>query len=157
MQSNENGRLTGLTEISYEQLQEGAPDIGGWDVITEDGAKLGEVHCLIGDPIERRVRYIDVDLDGDVIDSDAGTHLLTPIGKVELDTKEERVIIRSLGTQDVRKVPSYNHGELTREYEDSLRTAYEPSYNPASSIDDVDYYQGSLYDDTELYRSRGRV
>jgi hypothetical protein len=157
MDSSEQGRMSGLTEMAYEYLQEGTPDIGGWDVVTEDGAKLGEVHSLIGDPVAGRVRYIDVGLDTADPDTTTALHLLVPVGKAALDAREEKIVVRRVGTADIEKLPSYDHGAITREYEDSLRNVYEPSYNPATSIDDADYYEGALYDDTELYRAQGRV
>jgi hypothetical protein len=155
--SREYRGLSGLGEINYELLQDGTPDIGGWDVITEDGAKVGEVRSLVGDVVEKRIRYIDVDVNEPEEEREARRHLLVPIGGASIDRQEERVVLKRIGSEEIVNVPRYDPTALSREYEDSVRKIYEPSYNPASSIEEGDYYQGALYDDTEFFRAQGRV
>jgi hypothetical protein len=154
MEENEKNRAY-LQEIAYEQLPENTPDIGGWEVVTEDGKKVGEVHALLGDAVARRVRYIDVDLDDELVQGEE-KHVLIPIGTARFQQEEGKIVLSRLISQDLTALPSYQHGAITRDYEDSIRKAYQHEYIPNDPTTE-DYYQGGIYDDTELYRAQGRV
>ena len=144
-------RLVRLEELKGFQVAEGDPDIRGWEVRTPDDRKVGKVEELIVDPVERRVRYMEVKVDRKALDIDDDRHILIPIGTARLKEDGHDVLIERLPAQGLAGVPAYKGGPITRDYETSLRNYY------GASLVDVpgDYYKDDIYDDTRLYSTRG--
>lgn len=146
-------RLARLEELKGFQVAEGDPDIRGWEVRTPDDRKIGKVEELIVDPVERRVRYMEVKVDRKVLDLDDDRHILIPIGTARLKEDGHDVLIECLPAQGLTGVPVYKRGPITREYETSLR-----NYYGASAVDvPENYYKDEIYDDTRLWTQRGDV
>lgn len=154
-----------LKELKDYTVAKGDPDVRGWNVYSNDGRKLGEVDDLLVDTSAMKVRYLDVDLDHDLIsavreakDEAVGRgdrdHVLIPIGTAQLDVKDDRVIVDLLHTL-VGGLPAYDHGQLNRDYETSLRQRFDRDYrhDPAR---DQDFYNHDLYNDERFYGPRRR-
>ena len=149
------------------------PDVRGWNVFGRDGRGIGEVDDLLVDTVAMRARYLDVELDRDllaavpavpgtpavepVLDRDgraAGRHILIPIGMARLDEDHDRIYLDGFDAQDVAVLPAYDHRAFNREYETGLRRRFDRGYTPAA--DERDYYTGDLYDEERFYGPRRR-
>lgn len=168
----EGGRVVRLKDLKDFQVAKGDPDVRGWNVYANDGRRIGEVDELLVDVEAMKVRYLDVDLDRDVLSVSGaapGTtpapgaaaapgaksnHILIPIGSAQLDEKEDRVIVDLLHTL-VGGLPAYDHGPVTREYETSVRQHFDRDYrhDPAR---DREFYDNDLYKDDRFWSKRRR-
>ncbi len=150
-------RVIPLDELDDFEVAEGDPDVRGWEVLTADGRKIGEVDNLLVDTAAMKVRYLDVDLDDSILDElgdDEDRHILIPIGYAQLDEDEDQIMISALKSTDVAALPAYTHGPLTREYEASLRRSFDRDYTAAATTKDDDFYAHDLYDQDRFYGSR---
>jgi len=153
MGKDKDFRLARLDELKGFQVAEGDPDIRGWEVRTPDDRKIGKVDELIVDPVERRVRYMEVKVDRKVLDIDDDRHILIPIGTARLREDGHDVLIERLPAQGLLGAPEYKRGPITREYETSLR-----DYYGASAVDvPENYYKDEIYDDTKMWSPRGEA
>lgn len=141
-------RLVRLEELKHFKVAEGDHDIRGWEVKTADGKKIGKVEELIVDPVERRVRYMEVKADRKALGVDDDRHLLVPIGTARLEEKGNNVLIERLPARGLAGAPGYKRGPITREYETSLREYY----GAAAADPSVNYYRDDLYSDAGFNR-----
>jgi sporulation protein YlmC with PRC-barrel domain len=164
----EGGRVVRLKDLKDYTVAKGDPDVRGWNVYANDGRRIGEVDELLVDVEAMKVRYLDIDLDRDVLSVTGGDnlgnttaapgtrsgHVLIPIGSAQLDEKEDRVIVDLLHTL-VGGLPSYDHGPVTREYETSVRQHFDRDYrhDPAR---DRDFYDHDLYKEDRFWSKRRR-
>jgi photosynthetic reaction center H subunit len=148
-------QIVPLDELDDFDVAEGDPDVRGWDVVASDGRKIGEVDDLLVDTTAMKVRYLDVDADDELIgDDDDDRHFLIPIGYARLDRDNDHVVVDGLQASEVASLPPYTHTPITRDYESSVRSRFEPGFNAADATDD--YYRGTSYDDARFYgTSRG--
>src|SRR5690606_41995960 len=109
-----------------------------------------------------KVRYLDVEMDDDLIEGEAGRHILVPIGYARLDEEDDQIRVDALDTARLGQLPAYRHGALTREFETDLQTHFAGGLGAAgaagsaaaSSDIDGDRYAGEMYDESRFYRSR---
>ena len=143
-----DSRLVRLDELKNFQIVDGDHDIRGWKVRAPEGAVVGKVEELIVDEAERRVRYIEIDVDRKALNIDNDRHVLVPIGSVGLNADKKDVLLERLPLQGLAGVPAYKRGPITRDYETSLR-----DYYGATAVGDPkDYYRDDLYSDARLRR-----
>lgn len=171
-------RVVPLDELDDFKVADGDPDVRGWDVISADGRRIGEVDQLLVDTEAMKVRYLDVDLDGELLGGRAGDrHVLIPIGYARLDEESDRVIVDHLASAEVAALPEYNQGPVTRDFESSLRQRFDTGYAagaptagttgaglagvpltgsdvPVETGSHRDFYAHDLYDDGHFYRGR---
>lgn len=144
-------RVVPFDELDDFDIAEGDPDIRGWDVHSSDGRKIGEVDNLLIDTGAMKVRYLDVDVDDDLLnDRNDDRHILVPIGYARLDEENDHVMMDNLASTDVMGLPVYTHAPITREFETEVRQSYDTSYN-AENVD-RDFYAHSHFDDNNFYR-----
>lgn len=110
-------RVVPLNQLAGYRVADGEPDIRGWDVVAGDGRRLGKVDDLLVDTQANKVRYVDVDMDGD------NRHVTVPIGYARLDEGRHRVLVDRLGDEQLRAMPTYDHGPVTRDYEEQVSRA----------------------------------
>ena len=81
LRGNEVARsgIVPLKELDDFKVAKGDPDVRGWDVIAADGTEVGEVEELLVDTAALKVRYLDVELDKDLVNA-KDRHVLVPIG-----------------------------------------------------------------------------
>jgi hypothetical protein len=154
MHRNEDIRLARLEELKGFQVAQGDHDIRGWEVRTPDDRKIGKVEELIVDPVERRVRYMEVKVDGKTLGVDDDRHILVPIGTARLKEDGHDVLIERLPVQGLAGAPVYKRGPITRDYETSLRNYYGAT---AASDVQADYYKDDIYDDTRLWSRKAAL
>lgn len=151
---NELDRVVPITQLSDFQIADKDPDVRGWDVVSADGARIGEVDDLLVDTAALKVRYLDVEVDDDLLrgDRDRERHVLVPIGYARLDRDDNRVVVDSLQSADVTNLPEYRQQPITRDYEASVRSTWGREYR-AADADEAEFYNDPLYDDRRFYDS----
>lgn len=161
--------LVHARDIADFKIPDGDPDPRGWDVTTADGQRLGEVSDLMIDTSSGRVRYLEVAVDKDVVEQGGRDYALVPVGTARLNDDRDDVVV-NLSLADVAGIPAYEHGRVSREYEQSLRSYVRDRRGAARAADaapapavatgaaargsDVDFYAGPEYDDRSFFGSR---
>lgn len=143
MRSDEMDRVVPMDQLDGWKVADEDPDIRGWDVITADGRKIGEVEQLLIDTRARKVRYVDVDLE------DRENHVVIPIGYAVLDQDDHRVRIQGLAAEQIYGLPAYDHGPLTRDFEHQVGLACQRDFAAAPTDTAGDFYEHDHFRDGE--------
>ena len=159
---NNDNRLLELGGSDFE-IADNEPDIRGWTVKDDQGKTIGEVDELIFDPQSRKVRYLVLDLEGNVLDLES-RDVLVPIGLAELDQSDDDVFLPGITAAQLNMLPTYEKNSITRETETLVRTAFSglgaagvagAAYAGSSDQDDrEDFYNHDHYNEDNLYRRR---
>jgi uncharacterized protein (TIGR02271 family) len=139
--ANENrehrDRIAPLSDLSDFEVSDHDPDVRGWDVMSSDGRKIGEVEDLIVDTGAMKVRYLDIEVDKDFRADDDNRRILIPVGHARLHEDEDHVHVSSLSSTDVRAFPAYR-GDLNPTYEASVHRHF--GGEATTSFDDSSFY-----------------
>ena len=138
---NLGDNIVPLDQLDDFEIAEGDPDVRGWTVMSSDGRKIGEVDNLLIDVGVMKVRYLDVDIDDDLLLDDEERHILIPIGYARLDANDDQIFVDELESTRLTDAPVYRREPVTREYETSLR-GYSDSLGrgrAAERGDDIDF------------------
>ncbi|MDQ3534693.1 MAG: PRC-barrel domain-containing protein, partial [Bacteroidota bacterium] len=147
--------LQRLKDMEDFTVADDDPDVRGWKVKGSNGETIGKVDELIVDTQSMKVRYLDIDLDNNLLDGDKERHLLIPIGVAKIDEDHDDVLVPTLDGNMARKIPSYSGKEVTRDYEQTLLTTLSPEYNTALHQNE-NFYENKHFDDSKFYRSKKR-
>ena len=128
--------LVRLSDAKNFDVAHGDQDIRGWEVRTPDDRKIGKVEELIVDTVERRVRYLDVKVDRKALSIDEDRRVLVPISAVSLRGDGKDVLLERLPVQGLAGVPEYRGGDITPDYEASLRNYYGATGAPGEIYHD---------------------
>ncbi|HEX8697091.1 MAG TPA: DUF2382 domain-containing protein [Longimicrobium sp.] len=157
---NENlDQVVPLKQLDDFKVAEGEPDVRGWDVVSADGRKIGEVEELLVDTGAMKVRYLDVDLDNSLIAGDPDRHVLVPIGYARLERERDCVVVDNLNASDLASLPAYDHRPLTRDFETSVRDSFGRGTTAAGAAGAAggaadDFYGHQSFDDSGFYGAR---
>lgn len=151
MKNEDRNTIAKLNDLDNYEVADHDPDVRGWDVMSADGRRIGEVDDLLVDTTAMKVRYLDVDLDTEYRGSDSHRHILIPIGHAQLHDRDDNVMVSGLSAANVNAVPAYA-GRLDRSYENSVRTYFSGSGAAASEADD--FYSDRDFDESRFYGSR---
>lgn len=160
--NNSNYHLQELGGSDYE-IADGQPNIKGWDVKDESGRKIGEVDELLFDAQAQKVRYIVVDLEGNVFDLDT-RDVLVPIGIAELHDKDDDVILPGVSAEQLRALPDYDKDAIGPDLESRVRSAFgglgamglagaAVAGSPVATNDE-DFYKHEHFNEDRLYKNR---
>lgn len=159
---NESNRLQELGGSDFK-IAEGEPNIKGWTVKDPQGRTIGEVEELLFDPQTRKVRYIVLDLEGNVLDLEP-RHVLIPVGLAELHDSDDDVILPNVTAEQLQALPVYEKGTLNRDTEMSIRNAFAglgaagaaagAAMTGRDSNTDDDFYNDEYYNEDRFYRNR---
>lgn len=143
---DENRRLHFLTDLDDYKVASGDPDVRGWEVVDVNNRPVGKVDNLLVDVRREKVRYLDVDLNENIISEDhdpldnnkasgvheytkhgGDTHMIVPIGLARVDSDGKRIISDEINRNILESGHVHRKGEIIRpEYErsviDSLRS-----------------------------------
>ncbi len=159
MAINDNVNNNHLQELggSDFEIAEGQPDIRGWTVKNPQGQTIGEVDELIFDPQSMKVRYLVLDLEGNVLDLES-RDVLIPIGLAQLDENDDDVFLPNITADQLRALPKYEKGIFDRDHEHSIRNIFAGAGGAALASTDVtndaDFYTHDYYNEDNLYRNR---
>ncbi len=149
-------RIAPLSDFDDRDVAAGDVDVRGWDVIAADGERLGVVDELLIDTGTGRVRYLDVDLEDDLVeavatiaatseaqapsqkierrtdspapaDLEGVRHILLPIGQLRLDADAEQVFLGSMGSREAAALPAYRPGASLPALERALAERFGPT------------------------------
>ena len=156
---SEVGRLAHLDDVKDRfKVADGNPDVRGWDVITYDGQKLGEVEDLLVDTGLRKVRYLETKVDTELLGRDDEQWMLIPIGMGRIDDEKDEVWLNAR-LEDVRAMPVHHHHPLTP---DDPHPSPMPSGEPAANRSDAgrededDVHGRELFDEGRFLGNRER-
>ena len=119
----------------------GEPDITDWEVMNEQGEKIGDVDDVLFDNESRKVRYIIVDMEINTLMIENPYQVLIPIGLAKIDEVESQVIITNVSVKQLNELPKYESDRVTPEYEISIRNILEENI----VIDSVEAWE-NFYD-----------
>jgi hypothetical protein len=71
-------------------------DPRGWDIVNADHRSIGEVKDLIVDTSTMTAVYLDVELDGKLLDVGGDPHVLIPLERAEREGKHKHLMVRGL-------------------------------------------------------------
>ena len=156
-----NSTLSPLKELKNFKVAKDNRDVRGWDVYGADGRKLGVVDDLIVDETLMKVRYLDVDIDDDLIHDNPDHHLLVPIGSARLQEDGDKVYVNHLDQMTLPRYPLYAGGAVVPEYERLLReTMLNPDKKPVAAEQSnlpipADFYKHEYFDERKFYDRPG--
>ncbi len=98
------------------------PDLRGWTVKLLDGRPIGVVDSLFMDRAVRELRYLGVTVEPKVVDADGAApfHVLVPVGRAQLHSSAEIVVLPTLNKLNVREMPRFDARVPTPEFELAL-------------------------------------
>lgn len=103
-------RVVPLDELRDYAVARGEPDVRGWDVIAGDGTRIGEVDELLVDTAARKVRFLDVTVDEELVqDSEITQRVLIPIGSARLQKSEDQVFVDGLTSTEIFHADDLRH------------------------------------------------
>jgi sporulation protein YlmC with PRC-barrel domain len=122
MERKENEHeLKHLKELSRSnfEIKDGQPDIIHWKVMNSAGQDLGTVTELLFDEEEQKVRYLVLNLKGNVWNMEE-REVLIPIGVAELDANHDLVILPNITAQQIIVLPDYEKGKVVMSADSEL-------------------------------------
>ena len=125
MEPNGYHRTINLEELSRSdfEIADHQPDILGWELVDSEGNDIGEVHDLIFDSQEGKVRYIVADIN--TVQENHTGYVLIPIGIVTFDEDEDEVILPAQYTAAIYTLPPYEKGKTISPVEElAVRYAF---------------------------------
>ncbi|MFN2564204.1 MAG: DUF2382 domain-containing protein [Gemmatimonadaceae bacterium] len=147
------GRVVPLSELSDFEVADGHPDVRGWEVKERGGRKVGDVHELLIDTGEMRVRYLDVELDTEFA-AGGDRHVLIPVGSVTLDDRRDDVVLSGINPSQLSGLTPYTHTGVTREYETTLLQGL--GLTAGAGAADADFYRAQHFDEGRLFSGARR-
>ena len=160
-QINENTHLIELGGSDFE-IVDGQPNVKGWNVVNEQGQKIGEVEELLFSPESRKVRYLVVDLDdpgSSLIDTEpigkTEGPVLIPIGLAELHEQDDEVILPHVTTDQIFALPAYEKGNVTPITESLIRSILAgTAVGDALAYNATDFYTHDHFSEEKFYGNR---
>jgi hypothetical protein len=70
-----------LSRLPGYTVSDGDPDVRGWEVVAGDGGRIGKVDGLLVDTGTMQVRYLDVEVDRDLLPADTPSGELREAGE----------------------------------------------------------------------------
>ena len=130
------------------------PDVRGWEVTDSTNSKLGVVEELIVDTNAMKVRYLEVKVNADLLNTAVGNdhHILIPIGSATLDHSHRNVLVSTFDQNTLESYPAYTGETITRDYEHGLLSALSPTYK-AGSVTNDQFYEGEHFGSGKFGRS----
>ncbi len=118
--ADESGRIVPLDQLGADDLAEGERDVRGWEVMAADGTRIGQVERMLVDAEARRVRYLEVDVARHLSPGAEERHVLIPMAGARLSAEGDTVVVERLRGEDIRNLPPYKDGLVSRQYDVEL-------------------------------------
>ena len=124
---SDSDRVVPLEDLRDFEVAEGDQDVRGWDVISADGRRIGEVDELLVDLGAMKVRYLEVGVDEELLDPSETEErsILIPIENASVRAEDDEVIVEELTGGQVAAMPPYDPDQPPREYDAALREHLE--------------------------------
>jgi len=85
--------MTRLSAMRDFRVADNDPDPRGWQVVTEEGTKIGRVRDLIVDRAALKVHYLEVELDPAYQEPNVESRVLVPADFAQLSTENKRLLL----------------------------------------------------------------
>jgi len=107
--------LTPLSRMDDFKITSNDPDVRGWDVLANDGKRIGKVEDMLVDRTSREVRYLAVSRDRGLFSALTGGsgYVLIPVSDVRLD-RDRKVYLDSLGSSEIGSMQDYDLDSFSR-------------------------------------------
>ena len=115
--------LASLAELDSFKVADEDPDPRGWDLVGGDGQSVGRVDDLVVDTDTMKVRYLSCTTDGVAARQD-GRRVLVPPAFARLDAHGHRVIVDTLTSEQLTRLPAYSGLPITAHYENTVQRAF---------------------------------
>ncbi len=172
MSTNEK-HLYYLNELKDYKINSKDPDIRGWTVKDLDNRVIGRVDNLLVNKDFGKVVYIDVEVDQSIIDKnhdpykpnsnsevrefinkEGETHIIIPIGLVDLNPETKNVYTESINYQTFAETKRYKPGtHISRDYEHHVLDSYDRDH---SNRETEIHRTRTAYSETEPNENIGR-
>lgn len=125
--------LERLSDLPEFQVVEDEPDIRGWPLLDGHGDRVGSVDDLVIDTEDEKVRYALIDLEG------LDKRVLVPVGFLQIRREMAEVVTPALTIDDLRALPPYEFGAVTRTEEDRVRRTLDERLDGERRFDRPDF------------------
>jgi len=139
------------------EIVPGEPDITDWEVMNEQGEKIGDVDDVLFDPESRKVRYLIIDMEINTLMLENPYQVLIPIGLSKLDETEDQVILTNITEKQLNELPKYVPGLVTPEYEMRIRDIIEENVVLTTVDDWVDFYNHDHFTESGFFRGNDDI
>lgn len=146
--SDRDRSMLPIDQLDDIKVAKGDPDVRGWEVLTQERRRIGKVHTLIVDESAMTVRYLGIAIDKDLLTDRDHHHVLVPIGMARLDPDHDKVLFDEVAVDDLLRLPSYEHGPVTPEYESRVRDALMAE---GATYGSPGYYEQHYFDRDRFY------
>lgn len=166
---NKHRNLYRLDELPDYKVASNYSDVTGWKIVDADNRTVGTVDNLWVNKDMKRVVYLDVKVDKALIDDnrnevhdtiaydngrefmykEGDSHLIIPIGSVNINKDTKIVMANSIGYDTFRKTGRYNtQHNFDRNYERSVLRSYyaDEEARSGSESDDDAFYNRREFD-----------
>lgn len=159
--SEKNKNLYYLDDLSNYKVDSDDSDVRGWEVRDTDSRTIGKVDRLLANKETKQVVYLDIEVDKSLIEDghevyakpasegaheflnkEGENHLIIPIGLVQLDEENKKVLTNEIDHTTFAKTKRYRKGsELDRKYEITVLGQYFPEKTiDEDSLEDREFY-----------------
>jgi len=155
---NKDKNLYRLDELTDYKVASNYSDVRGWKIVDADNRTIGKIDNLWVNKDMQRVVYLDVKVDKALIDDsrnevhdtiandngrefiykEGDSHLIIPIGSVNINKDTKIVMANSISYDTFRRTGRYNiQHNFDRNYERSVLRSYYPN-DPQSEFESND-------------------
>jgi hypothetical protein len=146
---NNNNNLTKLSNLEKKDADIYRPDYLNYPVLGKNSFKIGRVTDLLVDDEEARVRYLDIEVEGE-----ESNHMLLPVGLAHLDKEQKYVYTDDITKNELDKMPRYSGDNVTRDYENQLRSSLTFSKQLSPEEMESDFYNNHHFNEHSLFGIR---
>ena len=158
---NKDKNLYKLDELSDYKVASNYSDVRGWKIVDAENHTIGKIDNLWVNKDMQRVVYLDVKLDKGLIEDnhndvrnaiqndngkefiykEGDSHIIIPIGSVNINKDTKIVMANNIGYDTFRKTSRYNtQHNFDREYERRVMKSYYPENDPNYDSNDDAFY-----------------
>ncbi len=152
--NDDDSRLKFLTDLDDYKVASDDPDVRGWTVVDASNHEVGKVDNLLVDMTREKVRYLDVDLNKDLLgkdheplasndpsgvheyEKDGDVHMIVPIGLARLDVDNKKVISDEINSNIIRQGHFHRKGQhISPDYERRVVSAISTTGTTSSTTE----------------------
>lgn len=167
-----NKNLFNLDELSDYKVSENYSDVRGWDVKDANNRLIGKVAHLLVNKTDKRVVYLDVEVEETLIEEEYNTyqnkvsegvheflnnkgenHLIIPIGMASIDKTNKLITTNQIDRSTFAKAKRFRKGDVIHfAYELNLVRHYwnDNTIHSSNSVDG--FYDREEFNTTFLHR-----
>jgi photosynthetic reaction center H subunit len=132
-------RLVAMKDLHDFTLKPGIADPRGWDVIGNEGVKVGKVTRLLLETATRELRYLEVTLGG----TTHGPRKLVPIAFARLVPERQQAVLSMTSPAILAIAPRIEHDRISPE----LEAEFVKAFNSKLTLSDgADRYKHAIFD-----------